>query len=65
MFEISFLFSGFDGYKQTISIPNVIACLDLNVIKVGTRAQVLQDKKHHMVVQKCSRARRVKQRNSR
>ena len=64
MFQTSFHFSGFDGYKQTTSITNVIAYLDLNVIKVGTGAQVLQGRKHHMVVQKCSKAGRVKRRNS-
>ena len=64
MFEIRFLYSGFDGYKQTTSITNVIACLNLNVINVGTGAQVLQGSKHHMVVQKYSKAGRVKRRNT-
>ena len=42
MFETSFLFSDFDCYKQITNFTNVIVCLDLNVINVGTRAQVLQ-----------------------
>ena len=43
IFEASFFLRGFeDELTNTTSFTNVIACLDLNVIKVGTRAQVLQ-----------------------
>ena len=43
MFETNFLFSGFDGYKQTTNITNVIDCLDLNVIKVGIGFHILDN----------------------
>ena len=43
MFETSFFLRGFDDdLTNTTSFTNMIACLDLNVIKVGTGAQVLQ-----------------------
>ena len=44
MLETSFFFCGFDDdLINTTSFTNVIACLDLNVIKIGTAAQVLQE----------------------
>ena len=43
MFKASSLLYGFDDdLTNTKSFTNVIACLDLNVIKVGTGAQILQ-----------------------
>ena len=41
MFEVSFFLCGFDDdLTKIMSFTNVIACLDLNVVKVGTGALV-------------------------
>ena len=43
MFEASFFLRGFvDDLTNTMSFTNVISYLDLNIIKVGTGARVLQ-----------------------